>query len=85
MKNAQSKGQKPKARPKPNKIEKPLLTTGEAAELLNVSPRTLENWRRQGIGPAFIKMGSGGQRASARYSHADLIEYVEASMILVKS
>lgn len=34
-----------------------LLTTAEAAEHLRLSPRTLERWRAEGIGPKFIKMG----------------------------
>lgn len=33
-------------------------TTKEAAAMLKLSPRTLENWRNLRQGPAFIKFGS---------------------------
>jgi hypothetical protein len=36
-----------------------LLTTEEAAELLWLSPRTLEDMRSNGTGPKFVKMGPG--------------------------
>lgn len=46
------------------------LTTKQAAKLLNVGASTLELWRAQRKGPAFIKMpGAGG---AIRYSRADL-------------
>jgi excisionase family DNA binding protein len=35
----------------------PLLTTGEAAKRLGLSPRTLETLRVRGGGPVFVKMG----------------------------
>jgi predicted site-specific integrase-resolvase len=34
------------------------LTAKEVAERLRVSPGTLSNWRVQGAGPDFMKMGS---------------------------
>ena len=34
-----------------------LLTTGEVAEMLRVSPRTLESWRLLARGPAFVRCG----------------------------
>jgi len=34
-----------------------LLTTREAAPLAGVKPKTLENWRYQGLGPKFIRAG----------------------------
>lgn len=34
-----------------------LLTTKQAAEMLNMSPRTLEYWRENGVGLAFVKLG----------------------------
>lgn len=33
------------------------LNTQEAAQLLKVSPRTLESWRLQDKGPAYTKIG----------------------------
>lgn len=34
-----------------------LLTTGEAAKYLRLSPRTLERYRVTGEGPRFLKVG----------------------------
>jgi excisionase family DNA binding protein len=34
-----------------------LLPQAELAQLLNVSERTLERWRMEGVGPAYIKAG----------------------------
>lgn len=34
-----------------------LLTTSEAAPLIGVKPKTLENWRVLGRGPVHIKAG----------------------------
>ena len=34
-----------------------LLTTKEAAKRLRVSPRTLERYRKDGVGPYFIREG----------------------------
>jgi excisionase family DNA binding protein len=36
-----------------------LLSTEEAAEILNVSPKTLQKWRHKGEGPPFYRYGSG--------------------------
>ena len=52
------------------------LVVGEAraAELLGVSPRTLQKWRVTGEGPAFIKLGK-----RVGYTRADLDAHVERS------
>ena len=34
-----------------------LLNTVEAAELLRLNPQTLNRWRRQGTGPAYLRVG----------------------------
>ncbi|WP_082467557.1 MULTISPECIES: helix-turn-helix domain-containing protein [unclassified Sphingomonas] len=34
-----------------------LLTTVEAAPLFGVTPKTAENWRCMGVGPAFVRAG----------------------------
>jgi excisionase family DNA binding protein len=34
-----------------------MLTTQQLAELLHISPRTIERWRVEGHGPAFVKAG----------------------------
>lgn len=37
---------------------RPLLTERQAADLLALSPRTLQAWRVRGGGPSYIKLGS---------------------------
>lgn len=32
------------------------LTTAEAAESLRVTTRTLQRWRREGVGPEYLRM-----------------------------
>ncbi|QWV97455.1 helix-turn-helix domain-containing protein [Geomonas nitrogeniifigens] len=48
-----------------------LLTTQEAAEILRVKESTLEQWRWQGRGPQFVKLGR-----LVRYRLADLEAYL---------
>ncbi len=48
-----------------------LLKTKEAAELLKLSPRTLENLRLRGGGPRYVKLGG-----AVRYRTKDLDEWV---------
>lgn len=52
-----------------------LFDTKQAAAFLNVSPRTLEDWRWRGGGPLFRKLG---QRL-VRYSRDDLAAFVARS------
>lgn len=42
----------------PNDTRDTLLDTAAAAERLGVSPRTLEKWRQEGKGPAYVRLGS---------------------------
>lgn len=49
------------------------LTTKELAELLNASPRTVENWRRRKQGPSYIKLPTG----RVRYSRESVLEYIK--------
>jgi len=35
----------------------PMLTQAQVAEMLNVSPKSVENWRLKGEGPAFYRIG----------------------------
>jgi excisionase family DNA binding protein len=51
------------------------LTTGELAERLRLHPRTLERWRREGVGPRFMK--SGGR---IRYRDEDVETYEVANL-----
>jgi excisionase family DNA binding protein len=49
-----------------------LLTQQQLADELRVSLRTLERWRQQGTGPAFIRVGR-----SPRYRRADVDAWLE--------
>ena len=48
--------QRPGKPPEPNQAARP-LTTQETAELLGVSAGTLGQWRFNGKGPRFLKLG----------------------------
>lgn len=52
-----------------------LLTEAQAADVLRVSPRTLQGWRHRGDGPPFVKLG-----AAVRYRRVDLRRYIAASV-----
>ena len=47
------------------------MTEEEAGAYLSLAPATLRNWRKDGIGPAFIKLGR-----CVRYTADDLDRYV---------
>ena len=49
-----------------------LLTTKQAAEYLNISPKTLEKYRYEGGGPHYIKKGR-----LVRYTLIDLEKWIE--------
>ena len=51
-----------------------LMTTTQAAELLQVKPQTLEQWRWRGCGPRFVKVGR-----SCRYRRGDLENYLSGA------
>lgn len=62
------------------------LTSTEAADFLGVSPKTLNNWRSQGRGPAYVKYtgatdGLGRQRGTVGYRLGDLRAFVEAHRV----
>lgn len=61
--------------PKPSVPEKwagrVYLDTQDAAERMDLSPRTLEQWRVKGGGPPFMKIGGG-----VRYDRADLDQWL---------
>lgn len=48
-----------------------LLVTKEAARIVKLSPRTLENQRLRGGGPRYIKLGG-----AVRYRIQDLEEWI---------
>jgi excisionase family DNA binding protein len=49
-----------------------LLTQQQLADELQVSVRTLERWRQEGIGPTFIQVGR-----SPRYRRSDVDAWLE--------
>ena len=49
-----------------------LLTERQASDKLAVSPRTLQNWRRYGEGPRFVKLGT-----AVRYVEGDLDAWID--------
>ena len=51
-----------------------LLTTAEAAEVLRLSPRSMEDFRWRGGGPRYLKLG----RNCCRYRHSDLLDWAES-------
>ena len=59
----------------PSAFQAPLLTTEEAAQYLTVSRRTLERWRTEGGGPAYVKLGG-----CIRYRVSDLDEYIASEL-----
>lgn len=64
-----------KAEPKPQP-EKILLTKEQAAEVLQVSVGTLENWRYQRKGPPFMKIGG-----LVRYEKGALHAWIDAQTV----
>ena len=56
---------------KNDKVKNNLLHEKEVARLLNISPKTLQNWRVKGQGPTYIKMGY-----SVRYEPSVIQEYI---------
>jgi predicted DNA-binding transcriptional regulator AlpA len=48
-----------------------LLNSAEAAERLGLEPRTLDQWRYLGKGPAYVKLGR-----AVRYRPEALDEYI---------
>ena len=51
-----------------------LFTTDELAARWSMDPGSLENWRNDGKGPVFIKMGSGSS-APVRYRLCDIEDW----------
>jgi excisionase family DNA binding protein len=57
-------------------VEDRLLSPEEVAEMLGVPVGTLANWRYQGRGPAFVKIGR-----HVRYRRSDVAGLVEECMV----
>ncbi len=58
----------------------PMLTQGQLAEWLCITPRTLEIWRLKGSGPSFRRVGKG-----VRYSVEEVQAWLDAECPLVSS
>ena len=52
------------------------IGSGKAANLLDVSERTLEKWRREGGGPKFVRIS----HKLVRYRICDLKEFQESRL-----
>lgn len=52
------------------------LTPSEAAEIVNVAPQTLANWRTQGTGPSYSKL-SEGRGGRVRYRRRDVLAWLD--------
>lgn len=56
------------------------MKTGEVAEMLGFSAKTLSNWRRYGsFGPNFYKFG-----AAVRYLEEDVLEWAASKTIMTE-
>lgn len=57
--------------------EAQLLTNDDVAKLLCVAPATLIDWRKDGRGPAYYKMGQ-----QVRYKLSDILKWQKQSLVL---
>jgi predicted DNA-binding transcriptional regulator AlpA len=53
-----------------------VVRTKEAAEYLGLQPRTLDNWRSQGRGPRYARLG-----CRIVYRITDLEKYIETQIV----
>jgi len=54
-----------------------LLTADEAAALLRRKPNTLQGWREEGIGPAYVQQGC----MPPLYRRDDLVAWIQAHRV----
>lgn len=54
----------------------PLLTPDQVSEYLDVPLGTLANWRYQGRGPAFVRLGR-----HVRYRATDIAEWISSLLV----
>ncbi len=54
-----------------DRLPMPLISEEAAANLLDVSKKTMQMWRWTGKGPSYIKLGR-----TVRYKIEDIIEYI---------
>lgn len=53
-----------------------LMNTEQAAAKLGFAPATLERWRSQGVGPAFVRVNR-----AVKYRQVDLDRWVEGHLV----
>jgi hypothetical protein len=53
----------------------PLLNTKALSLVMGVPEQTLRQWRCAGVGPDFIKLGTG-PKATVRYTPKDVEDYI---------
>ncbi|RRR95561.1 helix-turn-helix transcriptional regulator [Glycomyces terrestris] len=58
-----------------------LLTPEETADILKVATQTLANWRSQGKGPSWVKLGA----RRCRYRHSEIHRFIEAMTVTADS
>lgn len=56
-----------------------VVSSAEAAQMLGISPRTLANWRVQGRGPAYVRIGKN--RSPVLYRVGDVESWLESRLI----
>ncbi|VXC38731.1 Predicted transcriptional regulator [Arthrobacter sp. 9AX] len=57
-------------------METKLLTPAELGRMLDKTPASLAQWRYQGIGPRFVKVGRG-----VRYRQTDVDGWLDANTV----
>ncbi len=55
----------------------PLLTSSQAAAELGLRPQTLRVWRCRGVGPRFVRLGTG-PRSPVAYRLSELEAWLDA-------
>lgn len=55
------------------KRENTLYTVAEVARMMKLHPQTLKQWRMDGKGPPFVKIGK-----RIGYRHVDVIEFIQS-------
>jgi Helix-turn-helix domain len=62
----------------------PLVDERTAADLLGAKVRTVQAWRRRGVGPPFVKLGSA-PNAQIRYPLVLLREFLDRHLVATDS
>lgn len=57
------------------------LNESDLADRMQVTVKTVQKWRREGKGPAYLKLASG----SVRYRLEDVLAYEESCLVLPKN